>query len=100
MQRRVVEGYRLSPQQKRLWSLQHDSSTFRAQCMVEIDGPLNKVTLLECLQYLVRHHDVLRTVFHRLAGMKTPVQVVKNETDVDWQEHDLTGAEDQRGQVR
>lgn len=99
MQRRVVEGYRLSPQQKRLWSLQHDSSTFRAQCLVEIDGPLNKATLLECLQCLVRHHDVLRTVFHRLAGMKTPVQVVKNGTDVDWQEHDLTGAEDQLARV-
>lgn len=99
MQRRVVEGYRLSPQQKRLWSLQHDSSTYRAQCMVEIDGPLNKVTLLECLQYLVGRHDVLRTVFHRLAGMKTPVQVVKNGTDIDWQEHDLTGAEDQNARV-
>lgn len=97
MQRRVVEGYRLSPQQKRLWSLQHDSSTFRAQCMIEIDGPLNKVTLRECLRDLVGHHDVLRTVFHRLAGMKTPVQVVKNGTDFGWQEHDLTGVEDQPG---
>jgi amino acid adenylation domain-containing protein len=99
MQRRIVEGYRLSPQQKRLWPLQHDSSTFRAQCLVEIDGPLNKVTLLECLQYVVGHHDVLRTVFHRLAGMKMPVQVVKKGTDVDWQEHDLTGAEDQPARV-
>ena len=41
------EGYRLSPQQNRLWSLQQvgNGATFRAQCVLLIEGQLDAAIL-------------------------------------------------------
>ncbi|HEY6804760.1 MAG TPA: amino acid adenylation domain-containing protein [Pyrinomonadaceae bacterium] len=72
----AIEGYRLSPQQKRLW-LQHDSSAApQLSCVIAIEGPLDPQRLERAIDQLVARHEILRTKFERLAGMEVPVQVI------------------------
>lgn len=72
----VIEGFRLSPQQTRLWLEQHDSTAYHAQCTVVIDGPLNKDVLNDALLEVINRHEVLRTTYHQMPGVKIPVQVI------------------------
>lgn len=88
MQEQVIQGYRLSPQQRRLWQLQHggNRNAYLAQCAVLIEGPLDLAALSDSLQELVRRHQILRTTFHCLDGMTIPVQVITDEAHqlIDW----------------
>jgi amino acid adenylation domain-containing protein len=87
----VVEGYRLSPQQKRLWTLhlsEHDT-TFCAQCIVQIDGQLDPRVLKEALQSVVDGHEILRTSFYRQPGVRTPIQVIAHRGAFSWHELNL-----------
>ena len=54
----TLDGFRLSPQQKRLWSLiQRDGeSGYRSQCMVVIDGELSMETLRHAVRQTVASH--------------------------------------------
>src|SRR5215467_918752 len=78
-------GYRLSPQQARVWALAQRSQTYRAQCAILIEGRL-KVALA----VITGRHGILRTTFHRAAGLRLPVQVVADQGDVAWSQADLT----------
>src|SRR2546423_8314206 len=90
MQNLVIEGYRLSPQQKYLWSLQQGSAIYLAQALIFIDGPLRTEVLSLALQGLVRRHEALRTRFKRLPGMDVPLQVIDEEDTVQCEEVDLS----------
>jgi amino acid adenylation domain-containing protein/non-ribosomal peptide synthase protein (TIGR01720 family) len=72
-----VAGYRLSPQQRRLWRVQrlHDSREFMAQCSVLIEGALDMAVLAEAIRTVVQKHEILRTTFRCLPGVTVPVQV-------------------------
>lgn len=72
----VIEGFRLSPQQTRLWFEQHDSAAYHAQCAILMDGPLNKEVLNDALLEVINRHEVLRTTYHQAPGVKIPVQVI------------------------
>ncbi|HEY9300096.1 MAG TPA: condensation domain-containing protein, partial [Phormidium sp.] len=61
----TITGFRLSPQQKYLWSLLQESPAYRAQCSLLIEGNLNQKTLKEALQAVINRHEILRTTFHR-----------------------------------
>lgn len=74
----VIEGFRLSPQQTRLWFEQHDSNAYHAQCTILIDGPLNKEVLNDALLEVINRHEVLRTTYHQVPGVKIPVQVISD----------------------
>ena len=47
MQRISIEGFEISPQQKRLWLLQQasDRQAYKVQCQVFVEGDLNNSTL-------------------------------------------------------
>ncbi len=75
----VIQGFRLSPQQRRVWLLQSDSNAYRAQCAISIDGPLEIEVLKETIHRLIERHEILRTTFEFLPGMKIPVQVTADE---------------------
>jgi amino acid adenylation domain-containing protein/non-ribosomal peptide synthase protein (TIGR01720 family) len=83
MQNLSINGFRLSPQQTRLWLLQQSASTqpYRAHCAVLIEGKLNPKILESALQKVVDRHEILRTAFHTLSGMAVPLQVI-NDTKV------------------
>jgi amino acid adenylation domain-containing protein len=87
----VVEGYRLSPQQKRLWMLQQSEpgTPYCAQCKVHLDGPLDPVVLKDAVQSAVDRHEILHTTFYRQPGAKTPVQVIAERGVVSWHEVSL-----------
>ena len=83
-------GYRLSPQQARVWVLAQRSQTYRAQCAILIEGGLKADKLRAALSAVVNRHGILRTTFHRAAGLRLPVQVVADQGVVAWSEADLT----------
>lgn len=78
MQDISIEGFRLSPQQKRLWQLQQVSNNqpYRAHCAVLIKGNLNSEILISALQNVINRHEILRTTFRVLEGMNLPLQVI------------------------
>jgi amino acid adenylation domain-containing protein/non-ribosomal peptide synthase protein (TIGR01720 family) len=78
MQDASIEGFRLSPQQKRLWQLQElgNSQAYRAHCAVLIEGNLNLEILKSALQNVIHKHEILRTTFQVLEGMNLPLQVI------------------------
>ena len=86
----MIEGFRLSPQQARLWSLQQDSRAYRLQCAILLEGPLKREVLREALEKIVARHTILRAAFHRRPGMTTPLQVMNDGHCLNWSERDLS----------
>lgn len=73
-----IEGFSLSPQQRRLWLLgaRQGGSPYRADCAILLRGALDAGALEAALQAVVRRHEILRTEFRFLPAMKLPLQVV------------------------
>lgn len=85
----TIKGFRLSPHQKRLWLLQQDSSAYLTQCSILIEGNLQIGVLKAGINKIVNRHEILRTSFSRLPGVKFPVMVVLNSSSPLWQDIDL-----------
>jgi len=88
----VTAGYRLSPQQKRLWKLHQQGAICVAQCAITLKGSLDIERLKKATREIVSRHEILRTTFPRLAGMKQAVQVVTSEAEPGWKICKLNGA--------
>jgi amino acid adenylation domain-containing protein/non-ribosomal peptide synthase protein (TIGR01720 family) len=67
----ALTGYRLSPQQRQIWSRQP-----AAQCVISLTGELHDDVLRRAIASVVEQHEILRTSFQRQPGMRTPVQVI------------------------
>ena len=93
MSQDVIQGFRLSPQQKYLWSLQQKSCAYQAQSVISLEGPLHPSALAAALQRIVARQEILRTTFEFLPGMRTPVQVVSEETALDFRTVELGGVQ-------
>ncbi len=89
MQAQIIEGFRLSPQQRHLWLLQQNSSAYCAQCAIQIAGKLNIEVFKSALQQVVNRHEILRTTFHRQTGIKIPIQVIAERSAPSWQNVNL-----------
>jgi amino acid adenylation domain-containing protein len=87
-----IEGFHISPQQRRLWLLQQKGPVSNAQCAVAVAGILDEGVLVETLRKIVVTHEILRTTFHRALGLKLPLQVISEEAEVGWRNIDLTGS--------
>jgi amino acid adenylation domain-containing protein len=87
VEKEVLEGYRLSPQQRRLWTLQQAAggNSYRALCSVLVEGPLCTGTLKDALRAVVERHEILRTGFHQRPEFRMPLQVI-NERGVPFRE--------------
>jgi amino acid adenylation domain-containing protein len=85
MPKTTIEGFRLSPLQRRLWQLQETegASTFRAQCAVCIQGRLDVEVLWSALQEVVKRHEILRTTFQPLPHLDAPLQRIGMARDFD-----------------
>src|SRR6185436_3034917 len=88
MQSQSIEGFRLSPQQKRVWSLQQESPAYRIQCAILLEGILNAQVLKEAVQVVVGRHGILRTTFQFLRGIKNPFQSITGSGGAAWRELD------------
>ncbi|MGD2113803.1 MAG: amino acid adenylation domain-containing protein [Acidobacteriota bacterium] len=78
----VVEGYRLSPQQRTLWQQQREGARLWVHGVVELRGALDERTLERAIEAVVDRHDILRTHFFRPSGVKLPLQVVEENGHV------------------
>jgi amino acid adenylation domain-containing protein len=74
----VAEGFRLSPQQRRLWRLResHSEQAFGTQCVVTITGALDAGHLSHAVTKVTARYEILRTSFGFLADTSVPVQIV------------------------
>src|ERR1043165_3891379 len=82
----LVEGFRLSPQQRSLWALQQTAQgqPFRAFCIIRIAGKLSASRLQQAIEELVSKHEILRTTFVRPPGIKSPFQVIGEAPQFSW----------------
>lgn len=97
-QEQAIEGYRLSPQQRRSWQLQQESHSGCAQCAVLIEGRLDHEALQEALRVVVNRHEILHTTFLRQPGRSFPLQIIEASSSLSWHEvkrDDLDDAEQQ-----
>jgi amino acid adenylation domain-containing protein len=80
----VHEGYRLSPQQQRLWNLRGrgDPSGCIAQCAAIIHGPLDPSLLRQALIAVAGREEILRTTFHAVPQMTFPAQVIADTPEI------------------
>ncbi|NOT56263.1 MAG: hypothetical protein HOP18_16805, partial [Deltaproteobacteria bacterium] len=78
MSHKVIEGFRLSPQQKHLWLVQQGdhSLPYRAQCIMLIKGNLDRDMFTAAVRQVCARHEILRTTFQCLPEMTVPVQVI------------------------
>lgn len=86
----VIEGYRLSPQQRRVWQLQQDGQACKAQCAILAEGDLNSKALEEALKKIMRRHEILRTILDWLPGQSVPIQIILKNPPLPWRKLDLS----------
>lgn len=100
MQEEMIEGFRLSNQQKHLWLLQQDNPSFLycTQCTVLIEGIINIEALQSALHTVVNRHEILRTTFKSLPAEIIPLQLVNSSSLPPIFQHDLSGLNPQEQQ--
>jgi amino acid adenylation domain-containing protein/non-ribosomal peptide synthase protein (TIGR01720 family) len=85
MQQQAVAGFRLSPQQRRLWTgRSRKEERYCVQCATLLEGSLERRALLGAWRIVVARHEALRTTFRLLPAMKFPVQVITAEPSFSW----------------
>src|SRR5215212_891874 len=100
----VIEGYRLSPQQRRLWLLDaaQRASRFSFNCVILLEGAVDLQRLSLALDHVRRQHEILRTAFLSLPGMLLPLQVITTPSSRPLAILDLNGdgTDEQNGRFR
>jgi amino acid adenylation domain-containing protein len=100
MQDQAVQGFRLSPQQKRVWLLQRGGSSYCAQVALALAGRLDRVGLERALRSVIARHQILQTVFRRRPGIRVPLQAVAGGDQPEWRQLDLSGLPPDRQEIR
>jgi hypothetical protein len=74
----MIEGFRLSPQQRHVWSLQQAGHlpSYRVGCAVRVDGPFELKVFEAALRDVVERHEIFRTTFTPSPVSSVSVQVV------------------------
>ena len=96
MESQVISGFNLSPGQKRLWFLQQESAVYNTQGVLSLKGDLQINLLKRAVEEIVNRHEILRTNFRRLPGIKIPVMVINEDIEnvlFQWGEIDLSNCE-------
>ncbi|AJP00658.1 hypothetical protein TU94_03195 [Streptomyces cyaneogriseus subsp. noncyanogenus] len=88
---RQVEGYRLSFQQQRLWRLAELGLPSWAQTLIAVDGDLETGRLAAALHDTAARHEILRSTYQRVPGVRTALLVVRDpdERRPHWTHEDL-----------
>jgi amino acid adenylation domain-containing protein len=93
MQEPTLRGFPLSPQQRRLWSLERSGSGsfLRTSGRVRVTGPVDADRLSAAIEAVAARHEILRTTFRLLSGMTSPLQVINAAPRVSFERAE-TGA--------
>jgi len=104
VQKEGFQGFRISPWQRRVWSLQSGDpgAPYVAQCEIAIDGGLDIERLKVAILKVIDRYEILRTSFRRLPGMLFPVQVIEERSTFSLAEEDLSlfGEREQAAKLR
>src|SRR5215831_15691212 len=75
---RDIVGFRLSPQQEKLWLLQRGAQklAYKVWVVIAIDGRVDRADLREAIIEACNRHEILRTRFHCPPGSVIPIQVI------------------------
>jgi len=95
----AVQGFRLSPQQRRVWQLARDSRAFRVQALARLDGPVDAEAVRAALAAVTARTEILRTTYRRSPGVRYPLQVAASTLPPFWQAVDLGGAADPEAEL-
>src|ERR1051325_6776448 len=97
MENKVIEGFRLSPQQERVWRLiqQDGAARYCARCALMLDGELDVHMLQLAVQDVVARHEILRTHLDIIPGMELPLQVIDESVNVAIEINDQTSQIDE-----
>ena len=87
----LITGFRLSPQQRRLWQLRREVAE-RADCVIRWDGPLSASTLGAALREVIARQEILRTTYCCPPGASVPLQRIADSVEFelveeDWRQH-------------
>ncbi|HEX5084319.1 MAG TPA: amino acid adenylation domain-containing protein [Blastocatellia bacterium] len=82
----IIEGFRLTPQQSRLWTMPPAPEAYRAQAVWTLNGALDASRLQRALHEVVKRHEILRTTFASLPGVRYPVQVIGEDASFQYRE--------------
>ena len=96
MQQYVINGYRMSPQQRRVWSQVSEDHTLKVQCALLLEGAVHQEALKRAVFTAVEQHEILRATFDRMPGFKLPAQIVAESMAPSWRALDLSGESDDR----
>lgn len=96
----TIEGFELSPQQKRLWLLQQNNSAYKVQLSISITGNLDVAILKSAFDKLINKHEILRTRFHKIPNFKFPIQCICDRPHIYWQEIDFKSLDWEQQQDR
>jgi amino acid adenylation domain-containing protein len=89
----AVAGFRLSSQQERVWFQQSADSRHHAVCVTRLHGSVDPEKLRLAVERVVAEQEILRTVFHRHAGVKLPFQVIQEALAPEWRHVHIQGHE-------
>src|SRR2546429_76938 len=77
-------GFWLSPQQAHLW-LSHKGAAGSAVCLAMFEGQVEEDRVRQALREAIVRHEVLRTRFNRVPGMKVPFQIIEPAGEPAWE---------------
>ncbi|MEL4898617.1 amino acid adenylation domain-containing protein [Crocosphaera sp. Alani8] len=88
----IDDGYRISPQQEYIWSLQrkHQNIPYQVSCSVSIVGELDLDIFQKAFSKVIERHENFRTIFSLLPGMEYPLQQIVDHSCVDNRFEDLS----------
>ena len=100
MQAQQLQGFRLSPQQRQLWSLETGDAGSCARCALRLTGKVEEGVLARALRRVVERHEILRTAFIRPAVLIFPLQIIEEGCTPTWCLLDLEGLAPRQQEVR
>jgi amino acid adenylation domain-containing protein/non-ribosomal peptide synthase protein (TIGR01720 family)/FkbM family methyltransferase len=87
----VLEGFRLSAQQERLWALLREGVPCYVQTTFSLAADVDAGLLRRAASAVVERNEILRTAFRCLDGMDVPIQVILEDLPPLFAEVDLAG---------
>jgi len=75
-------GYRLSPEQTRIWSHLSQGRILNTYSLARVSKPLDLNRLSDAFQVLAQNFDIIRTIFPGTKERKFPLQTVQDSVEV------------------
>jgi amino acid adenylation domain-containing protein len=79
-------GFQLSAQQRRIMTARKDWRELVCQIVVRVEGEFEPFLLKSAIDRIVVRHEILRTTFEQVRGIREPIQMTSSEGSFVWKE--------------